>query len=177
MAVLWSYIGDGYVNKKGEAPIYVSFYIAREKIVLPCKISVSLKAWDKEVGKVTTWDKFHADRNMMIDKIKNEWMKFSWSIGLPIRHWRELRKTPNFFVVVFCIGKKDFSEGYSELRFLKNQHWVFRSSLIFVKGFCTFIKIFDFFIKIENLFENHSYMRKTENSVLKISFEWDKTCW
>jgi len=70
MSVVRAYIKDGYVNKKGEFPVYVSFYIAREKIEIPCKISVSLKAWDKEVGKVTTRDKFHADRNMMIDHIK-----------------------------------------------------------------------------------------------------------
>jgi len=42
------------VNKKGETPIYVSFYIAREKIVLPCKISVSLKAWDTANKNLTT---------------------------------------------------------------------------------------------------------------------------
>ena len=70
MAVLRSYIEDSYVNKKGEAPVYVSFYIGREKIVIPCKFSVSLRAWDKDVGKVTTRDKFHADRNLMIDNIK-----------------------------------------------------------------------------------------------------------
>ena len=33
MAVLRAYIEDSYVNKNGETPIYVSFYIAREKIV------------------------------------------------------------------------------------------------------------------------------------------------
>ena len=70
MSVIRACIKDGYVNKKGEAPVYISFYIAREKIEIPCKLSVSLKAWDKDVGKVTTRDKFHADRNMMIDNIK-----------------------------------------------------------------------------------------------------------
>jgi len=70
MAVVRAYIEDSYVNKKGESPVYVSFYIGREKIVVPCKLSVSLKAWDKDVGRVTTRDKFHADRNMMIDNIK-----------------------------------------------------------------------------------------------------------
>ena len=66
MSVIRSCIKDGYVNKNGEAPVYISFYIAREKIEIPCKLSVSIKAWDKDVGKVTTRDKFHADRNMMI---------------------------------------------------------------------------------------------------------------
>ena len=70
MAVIRAYIEDSYVNKNGESPVYVSFYIAREKIVLPCKFSVPVKAWDKEAGKVTTRDKFHSDRNMMIDNIK-----------------------------------------------------------------------------------------------------------
>jgi len=70
MSVVRAYIKDGYVNNKGEAPVYVTFYISREKIELPCKLSVSVKAWDKDAGKVTTRDKFHADRNMMIDNIK-----------------------------------------------------------------------------------------------------------
>ena len=70
MAVVRTYIEDGYVNKRGEAPVYVSFYITREKIVLPCKLSISINAWDKDAGKVTTRDKFHADRNLMIDNIK-----------------------------------------------------------------------------------------------------------
>ena len=70
MAVIRAYIEDSYVNKKGESPVYVSFYIAREKIVIPCKLSVPIKAWDKEVGKVTTRDKFHADRNLIIDNVK-----------------------------------------------------------------------------------------------------------
>ena len=70
MAVVRAYIEDNYVNKKGESPVYVAFYIAREKIVIPCKLSIPVKAWDKDSGKVTTRDKFHADRNMMIDNIK-----------------------------------------------------------------------------------------------------------
>ena len=70
MAVIRAYIEDNYVNKKGEAPVYVSFYIAREKIVIPCRLSISANAWDKEFGKVTTRDKFHADRNLMINNIK-----------------------------------------------------------------------------------------------------------
>ena len=70
MAVIRAYIEDGYVTKKGEAPVYVTFYIGREKIKIPCKISVPVKAWDKNAGKVTIRDKFHADRNLMIDHIK-----------------------------------------------------------------------------------------------------------
>jgi len=34
-------------------------------------MSISLNAWEKDAGKVTTRDKFHANRNMMIDNIKN----------------------------------------------------------------------------------------------------------
>ena len=41
MAVLRAYIKDSYVNKKGESPVYVAFYIAREKIEISCKLSVS----------------------------------------------------------------------------------------------------------------------------------------
>ncbi|MDR1153667.1 MAG: hypothetical protein LBL04_03070 [Bacteroidales bacterium] len=33
---------DSYINRKGEAPIYLSFYIAREKIVIPCNLSINI---------------------------------------------------------------------------------------------------------------------------------------
>jgi hypothetical protein len=38
------------VNKKGEAPIYVGFYINRDKIEVPTKISISPDFFDKSKG-------------------------------------------------------------------------------------------------------------------------------
>ena len=38
MAVIRAYEEGSYVNKKGEAPVYVSFYIAREKIVISVNV-------------------------------------------------------------------------------------------------------------------------------------------
>ena len=117
MAVLRAYIEDTYVNKKGESPVYVSFYIAREKIVIPCRLSVSVKAWDKEVGKVTTRDKFHADRNMMIDNIKKRindiFVKFRLANKTLTREifLNEFRN-PAVFNTFF-----DFVEWYQKLRF------------------------------------------------------------
>ena len=70
MAVVRAFIKDDYVSKRGEAPVYVTFYISREKVELPCKLSVSVNAWNKDSGKVTTRDKFHADKNMIIDNVK-----------------------------------------------------------------------------------------------------------
>jgi len=70
MASVKVYIKNSYVSKNGEMPVYVTFYIDREKIVIPCKLSIPIKAWDKDVGKVTIRDKFHADHNLMIDHIK-----------------------------------------------------------------------------------------------------------
>ena len=43
-------------NKKGEAPIYISFYLNREKIEVPVRISVPLAFFDKENGIVKTGD-------------------------------------------------------------------------------------------------------------------------
>lgn len=70
MAVVKSYQKASYVNNRGESPIYITFYANREKIDLPTKVSVSITAWDAEKQKITTLDKQHKDKNLIIDKIK-----------------------------------------------------------------------------------------------------------
>jgi hypothetical protein len=44
-------------NKKGEAPIYISFYLNREKIEVPVRICVPLVFFDKEVKGLTIMPK------------------------------------------------------------------------------------------------------------------------
>lgn len=71
MAVITSYQNTSYVNKEGCAPIYVSFYLERKKIALPCNLSVPVKSWDKEKGKVLQTEKNHKDLNLCIEKVRS----------------------------------------------------------------------------------------------------------
>lgn len=70
MAVITSYQNTSYVNKEGCAPIYVSFYLERKKIALSCNLSVPVKSWDKEKGKVLQTEKNHKDLNLCIEKVR-----------------------------------------------------------------------------------------------------------
>jgi len=70
MAVIRVYQSGGYTGKDGKRPIYVSFYLNKDKIVIPCKMSVLPECFDAERGKITTADKRHKDRNLIIDNIK-----------------------------------------------------------------------------------------------------------
>lgn len=57
-------------NLKGEAPIYISFYLNRKKIEVPTKISVSIEDFDKERGIIKSGSEFAKDKNLIIDKIR-----------------------------------------------------------------------------------------------------------
>lgn len=59
MAVLKTYQSTGYIGKEGKAPIYISFYVNREKVVIPCGLSVKTNNFDQEAGKVTVGEKRH----------------------------------------------------------------------------------------------------------------------
>ena len=69
MASVRVYIKDDYITKNGDAPVYASLYIHREKIELSCKISVPVAAWDSRKCKVTTKLKSHSDHK------KRQWFK------------------------------------------------------------------------------------------------------
>ena len=71
MAVIKSIQNTSYVTKDATAPIYVSFYLHRDKIVLPCNISVKVESWDKESGKVLTSEKNHRDYSLCIEKVRS----------------------------------------------------------------------------------------------------------
>lgn len=57
-------------NLKGEAPIYISFYLNRKKIEVATKISVSVNDFDKERGIIKTSSEFAKDKNLIIDNIR-----------------------------------------------------------------------------------------------------------
>lgn len=57
-------------NRKGEAPIYISFYLSREKIEVPAKISVPTSLFDKEAGVIKRSYEFASDKNLIISNIK-----------------------------------------------------------------------------------------------------------
>ena len=40
------------INKEGNAPLYISFYLGKEKVVIPCKLSVSTTKFDSKIGVV-----------------------------------------------------------------------------------------------------------------------------
>ncbi|MDR1122060.1 MAG: site-specific integrase [Dysgonamonadaceae bacterium] len=67
MAHIKSYIRDSYKNRRGECPVYVGFYIKREKIELPCEFSVKPENWKD--GKVLKSDKYSDERNMIITSV------------------------------------------------------------------------------------------------------------
>lgn len=58
------------VNKKGEAPIYISFYLNREKIEVPTRISVPPDVFDKESGNIRKSYEFASDKNLIISNVK-----------------------------------------------------------------------------------------------------------
>lgn len=57
-------------NQKGEAPIYISFYLNRKKIEVATKISVPVDDFDKERGIIKTCSEFAKDKNLIIDNIR-----------------------------------------------------------------------------------------------------------
>lgn len=58
-------------NKKGEAPIYISFYLNREKVEVPTKISLNPIHFDKEKGCVKANYEFAYDQNLIISDVKS----------------------------------------------------------------------------------------------------------
>lgn len=70
MAVIRVVQTNGRIAKSGERPIYVTFYLQKEKVQIPCKVSASEGNFDKEAGKVTIADKRHKDKNLIIDTIR-----------------------------------------------------------------------------------------------------------
>jgi len=70
MAVIRCFLAKGHATKNGEQPMYLSFYLKKEKVYIPCRIAVSPDNFDHEVGKVKIGDHQHKDKNLIIDNLK-----------------------------------------------------------------------------------------------------------
>ena len=58
------------INKEGNAPLYISFYLGKEKVVIPCKLSVSTTKFDSKIGVVKGITKEAKDINLIIEQLK-----------------------------------------------------------------------------------------------------------
>ena len=67
-------------DNNGEASVYVSFYIRREKIEMSTKTKVNIKFFDKDKGVVKNSDPFASDKNLIISNtvasINNVFVKY-----------------------------------------------------------------------------------------------------
>jgi site-specific recombinase XerD len=105
------------VNRKGEAPVYITFYIDRKKIEIPVRSSISPKDFDKKKGHVKQTHEFYLDKNLLISnlkaKINNIFVKYrlrdrTLSVD---QFWSEFHN-PEDFKDFF-----DFCKHYQRLRF------------------------------------------------------------
>lgn len=104
-------------NSKGEAPIYISFYLNRKKLEVGTKISIPLKHFDKVKGIVKSSYEFANDKNLIICDIKariNDILvryrlgKKELTKELFFKEYRNPGQTQDFFA--FC-------KEYQKLRF------------------------------------------------------------
>ena len=47
------------INKEGNAPLYISFYLGKEKVVIPCKLSVPTTKFDSKTGMLRGTNRNH----------------------------------------------------------------------------------------------------------------------
>lgn len=89
-------------NQKGEAPIYISFYLNRKKVEVSTKISVSIDDFDKEKGIIKASSRFANDKNLIIDNIRASIHEIFVQSRLRKRtltaeqFWNEYRNPKNF---------------------------------------------------------------------------------
>lgn len=60
------------VTKEGTAPVYISFYLGKDKVLLPCKISPEVKRFDDKSGLIKGTSKEINDMNLVIDRVKSK---------------------------------------------------------------------------------------------------------
>lgn len=104
-------------NGSGTAPIYVSFYLNREKVEVPTKISIPPKFFDAVRGIVKSTYEFADDKNLIIQQIRStindvlvryRLQKQELSRQEFLRAYRNPTQTQDFFM--FC-------REYQKLRF------------------------------------------------------------
>lgn len=59
------------IKKDGAAPVYISFYLNSEKVVIPCKVSVPTKKFDEKSGLMRGTTPEARDTNLIITKVKS----------------------------------------------------------------------------------------------------------
>jgi site-specific recombinase XerD len=107
------------VNQKGEAPLYIRFYIGRQKIEVPAKISLPPIFFDKTKGIVKTSHEFAKDKNLIISDIKatinDIFVKYRLKNNelTPDLFWREYRSHKDYSDFF------SFCEAYQKMRFLE----------------------------------------------------------
>ncbi|WP_289006176.1 site-specific integrase [uncultured Parabacteroides sp.] len=108
-------------NSKGDAPIYISFYLNREKIEVGTKISIPPKHFDPVKGIVRSSFEYAKDKNLIISDIKamiNDILvryrlaKKELTRDLFIKEFRNPEQSQDFFA--FC-------KEYQKLRFQEIQ--------------------------------------------------------
>ncbi|MCD7935283.1 MAG: phage integrase SAM-like domain-containing protein, partial [Tannerellaceae bacterium] len=117
MATLRVYLKQA--NKKGEAPIYISFYINREKIEVPTKISTASKYFDPEKGIIKSNLESAKDLNLIISDIKAKitdiFVRFRLRkdgvVLTPSLFWEEY-KNPGIYKNFY-----EFCTSYQQIRF------------------------------------------------------------
>jgi len=111
------------INKKGSAPVYVSFYLNRQKVEIPAKISVPVESFDKNKGVVRGSFEFSEDYNLIISNIKaginDVFVKYRLRDNLltPNLFWKEYRSRGAYTdFYSFCVQSQkirflELSEG------------------------------------------------------------------
>lgn len=121
-------------NKKGEAPIYISFYLNREKVEVPAKISVNPIHFDKEKGCVKANYEFASDNNLIISDVKSAINDIHVRYRLkkvtltPELFWNEYRN-PGQYKLFF-----DFCSEFQRLRFKELSEGTQKKHLVCLKA-------------------------------------------
>ncbi|MDR1344302.1 MAG: phage integrase SAM-like domain-containing protein, partial [Tannerellaceae bacterium] len=104
-------------NQKGLSPVYVGFYINREKIEVPVRISIAPDVFDKNKGVIRSSHEYAKDYNLIISDIKASindiFVRFRLRKNelTPTLFWKEYRARGSFKTFF------DFCRSYQRLRF------------------------------------------------------------
>ena len=58
------------LTKEGNAPLYITFYLSKEKLMLPCKVSVPVTKFDEKSGLLKGNSKEAKDINLIVNNLK-----------------------------------------------------------------------------------------------------------
>lgn len=71
MATITIYQSKSYIGKDNKCPLYIRFYLQKEKIVVPCNMSIKVENFDESTGRIRKCEKGYQDKNLIIDNIKS----------------------------------------------------------------------------------------------------------